>query len=174
MMTNKNSPIAPQLLADWKKLYSETSKLENQICNRIDYIVKTVFKTFGAKLSTWYFYGAEEGEMGDLNRALYTDYFSVITELVRDRNGNYNHIDMVILLKDGSEWGFEGEYPTRWLFEDFEEELIEGKKKYQEKVQEEKNKKKEKDLLKKQKNELLVEKAKAKLTKEELKALKSS
>lgn len=171
-MTNK-SPITQELFSTWEKLSRETSKLESQIEKRIDYIVRTVYKTFNNKLSTWYFYGAGEGEMGNMKLAIDKDSFYIIVELERDRDGRYNSKEMVILLKDGSEWELEGEYPARWLFEDFEEELIQGKKKFEEKLEEKAKKKKEHALAQKQKKLALAESAKAKLTKEELKALKS-
>ncbi len=41
---------------------------------------------------------------------------------------------MIIVTKDGGEWSLEwGEFPTRWLFEDFEDEYKDGLKLYKEK-----------------------------------------
>lgn len=59
--------------------------------------------------------------------------------------------------------------PIRWLFED---ELKDGKKKYQIKAQENKLKKEQKKLQAQQKRAELIASAKAKLTPEELKAIK--
>jgi hypothetical protein len=172
-MKNKGS-ITQELFSDWERLHKEISSLESQMEDRIDYIIRSVFKEFGNRLSTWYFPGAEEGEVGSMKYAVDKDYFTVETDcLERYESSKSGYKEMTILLKDGTRWSFEGMYLTRWLFEDFEEELVQGKKKYEEKLEEEAKKKKERALARKQKKVLLAESAKAKLTKEELKALKS-
>lgn len=167
-----NKVITKQLVEQWKTVSQQAGVFEDQIVNRIDYIVKTIFKTFDQKLEYWYFYGAGEGEVGTLR--INDDYFSVITELGRNRNRDYDSQQMVILLKDGSEWGFDGSYPTRWLFEDFEKELIDGKKKFEEKEIARKLKQKEISAAKEQEDESLIEAAKKKLSKKELAAIRRS
>lgn len=161
--------VTKELVKQWKTVSLQAGALEDKIVDRIDYIIKTIFKTFDQKLEYWYFYGAGEGEVGRLR--IDGDSFSVITELARNRNGDYNSQQMVILLKDGSEWGFDGEYPTRWLFEEFEKELTDGKKKFEEQEIARKLKQKELSVAKNQKDQSLIESAKKKLSKKELAAI---
>jgi hypothetical protein len=84
--------------------------------------------------------------------------------------GNGDH-EMVAKLKDGSVWEFYGEFPTRWLFEDFEEELTQGIKDWQKQLAEEIKQKAAKRAAKKAAKEKLKAAAAAKLTPEERKAL---
>lgn len=166
----KNEPISASLVSEWEKASNEAGKLEDKIVSRIDYIVKLIFKTFNQKLETWYFYGAEEGEMGDLSRAIDSDRVSFIFDLKR----HTSFYDANILLKDGSEYNFEeGEFPTRWLYEEFETELIDGKKQYDLAQEVIKSKVKEKALQKKIKMAALTKSLKSKLTKEELALIKN-
>lgn len=54
-------------IKEWKTTRTAFHKAEAKIINRIDHIVKVVYKAFGVKDSNsdyFYFYGAEEGEMG--------------------------------------------------------------------------------------------------------------
>jgi hypothetical protein len=83
------------------------------------------------------------------------------------------------LLKDGSEWSYEGLLPSRWLFEDFEDELIEGKQKFDEKeklrklqLKEKKEKKKQKEALRSVEDIKMMSELKKKLSPEELDILK--
>lgn len=163
-------PITPQLVSEWEVARSKASELENQITERIDYILNVWFKTFGGSLKYWYFDGAGENEVGDL--AKYMGDESIYGLFIECNPNSKN--EMVIINKDGSEWGWESEIPTRWLFEDFENEIINGKKLYEERAANRKAKKKELTLAKKQEDATLIEEAKKKLSKKELAALRRS
>lgn len=167
-----NEPLTPLLVKQWEIAEQQAGALKEQIVDRIDYIIKTIFKAFDKKFDYWYFYGAGEGEVGPL--IINSNSFSVITELAKNRNGNYDFNEMVILLKDGSEWELNDSIPSRWLFEDFEKELVDGKKKFEEKEAERKVKQKELSAAKKQEDKALIEAAKKKLSKKELAALRRS
>lgn len=103
------------------------------------------------------------------------DYVDVIDNVhVNKYNVGFNPINEItlsaIFLKDGTSYNFDGydigyaySFPRRWIFEDFEDELINGKKIYDINA-----KKAQNNLLKKAK---LIKSAKSKLTPEELKAL---
>jgi hypothetical protein len=165
---SKVKPITRGLVSEWNIASAEVGKMENQIVDRIDYIIRTWFQVFDSKLDYWYFDGAEEGQVGDLKNHMDSYNISNIwTECKKD----CSH-EMVILDKNGDEYGWESAILTRWLFEDFEDEIINGKKLYLEKEIERKAKKKIASAQKKIEDTLLVEEAKKKLSKEELAALK--
>lgn len=150
----------------WRSLKKDVGRIEDEIVNRISYVWYTINNAFGNEVDTWYFDDAGEGEVGNLD---IDDSFvsSIQTDYKKKSTG-----DMAILLKDGSEFGFYSEFPTRWLFEDFEQELIEGKKKYEEQEVARKEAEKIKRQRQKAKTLVLADQAKLKLSKEELAALK--
>jgi hypothetical protein len=170
----KTEPITQKLIDNWQLAANESSSMEGEITNRIDYIIRTIFDTFNKKLDTWYFDGAGEGDVGDLLRHYDENEINIITELSRNKEGVYDSIEMVIIDKEGSEWGFDSSIPTRWLFEDFEQELIDGKKLFEEQKAERKKNKKELSAKKKLEDQALATAAKAKLSKKELAALRRS
>ena len=155
----KITPITAELINKVQSLNKEVNQLESQIINRIDYIITFLFE---GKDCRWWFEGAEEGEIGDIWRRYHAHEIWITT----DPAPKISFID-----KNGNDWEFEGSIPDRWLFEDFENEIIEGKKLFQERKAkrnierlqlEEQNKKEKKQL---------IESVKKKLTKQELKAL---
>jgi len=151
--------ITAELINKTRSLKKEADQLEDQITDRIAYIVAFLFEE---KAYNWWFDGAEEGEVGDIWKHYYANEIWIITD---------PELKISIIDKNGNDWKFEGSIPDRWLFEDFENEIIEGKKLFQERKAkrnierlhlEEQNKKEKKQL---------IESAKKKLSKEELKAL---
>lgn len=159
MKSDSKKPLAHGMVADWKENRKRADVLEVQISDRMNYIITTVCKTFNVDLETWYFSDAQEGEMGHL----YWDepeLFSVWD--VKEKK------DMTILTRDGEEYYFDNSIPTRWLFENFEEELENGKRLYEEREEEKLKKRLEATEYTKK----LADSAKKKLTKEELRALK--
>lgn len=167
-MQTKKPAITSKLVLQWQQSNSETAKLEDEIINRIDYILHVWFAAFNTKLEYWYFEGANEGEVGSINIDSDTIWGFHI------KVNNYPD-DMSIIDKNGMEYSWQSEIPVRWLYDDsFEEEIIKGKKEYEQKSQERAAKRKQKADLKKIKNEKLIEQAKSKLSKEELAALKNS
>ena len=155
----KITPITAELINKVQSLNKEVNQLESQITDRIDYIIAFLFE---GKDCCWWFEGAEEGEIGDFWRHYHAHEIWIIT----DPNLKISFID-----KDGNDWEFEGSIPDRWLFEDFENEIIEGKKLFEErKAKRNLEQIQLKEQNKKEKNQL-IESAKKKLSKEELKAL---
>lgn len=161
--------ITPEYLNEYKQKQEEADWYKGAIVDRIDYILKSIFDFEGGSLNYWYFDGASEGEVGDFSYAMGdNEIYNIITEGNPFGKG-YNYI-----LKDGKVWKYEGSIPSRWLFEDFEEELVKGKESFDRREEEQKKKKKEASESKKIKNQMLAEQAKAKLSKEELLALKQT
>jgi hypothetical protein len=169
-------PIDPALLPAREKLAKELGQIDGQINNRIEYIIDLKEKTFKRKCGYfWYHYGAGEGDAGDLEQSLNGDQVSPVIEYYRSENiGKTERTAANILLRDGSLWYLDEGFPIRWLYEAFEEELTNGKLAYEDKEAKDTEKLKQKKELKKQKEAELAKSAQAKLTKEELKALKSS
>lgn len=145
--------LDPAILSEYQKLSLQAGRIADQIEKRIEFILNTIYKTYGAKLDTWYFDGAEEGEVGDLFSNLGSTEISGFTLEPYIFNN-----DCVILLKDGAEWGFDGGIPTRWLFENFEEELTQGRAAYQTMLEEKKARKKAKSQEKEEQRRQILEK----------------
>jgi hypothetical protein len=158
----KKHSIKHDLVKSWQKASSEADFLEGAIVERMDYIIHTIFDTFGSRLGSWYFSDAQEGQMGHLTYDEPDLFMQWWQPEIKE--------DMFIIDKNGEEYMFDQSIPTRWLFEDFENELIDGKKKYEEK---------ESAILverlsKKEARKKLIASAKKKLTKAELAALKQT
>ncbi len=155
----KIATITAELINKVHSLNKEVGQLEDQITDRINYIIAFLFE---GKTYNWWFEGAEEGEVGDIWRHYHGHEIWIIT----DPAPRISFID-----KDGNDWEFEGSIPDRWLFEDFENEIIEGKKLFEErKAKRNIERLRLKEQNKKEKKQF-IESAKKKLSKEELKAL---
>lgn len=127
---NGDYPLDNSAIKDWQNAMQTAGALEQGIIDRIDYVLKVWFKAFGSELKNWYFDGAEEGSMGNM-RIGNDNIYGICLDSCK---GNQNFYDMIILDKDDDEYGWEYEVPIRWLFDnDFEKEIIEGKRKYEEK-----------------------------------------
>lgn len=141
----------------------EVSKIEE----RVKYILDTIAASFGTQLEWWDW--ANGSSTAEINGHFEPDMIETIRVCVE---GSFfdNVSEKIALLKNGKgwrEWNFSYlEFPTRFLFEDFEAELENGIKRY-------KNRKiDQKALRKKDKQEKSTKKAdllagiKEKLTKE--------
>lgn len=128
-MTSQKKPLEPNLLDKREKLANKLAGIDDEIFDRIGFILNTIYDTFEKTLFNWYFYGASEGSVGDFGSNHNEDEVSgfVLDPPAVGRGWE-------IILDDGTEWTLNhGIFPTRWLYEDFEKELIEGKKKFEEK-----------------------------------------
>lgn len=166
----KIDPVTPEFVKEGRALAAKAGAFEDQIVNRIGYIMECIFELFDKKNAYWYFRGADEGEVGDL-WAHYQEHCSSSIDLIVD---NCPGPEMVLILETGEDWGFSDSIPSRWLFEDFEQELINGKKKFEDRKIERKAKKKATTAALKKEDQELIEEAKKKLSEKELAALKRS
>ena len=165
----KNKSVTTLLKSDvdkWKILTKEASELEEIITDRITYIIKFWHSMFNISFFTWYFDGAGEGEVGDL-------YANFGPMEISSINADVGKGAITIIDKYNNEYCWDSAIPTRWLFEDFEQEITDGKRKYIDFL----NAKKEAVLKNKKESKInkdkLIESAKSKLTKEELEAISS-
>ena len=127
---NGNYPLDKGAIRDWEAAQQTANCLKGGIIDRIDYVLKVWFNAFGGTLESWYFEDAEENSMGDM----YLDENFVYGIYINSYKGNIDFDDMVIIDKNGKQYSWEGEVPIRWLFEEtFEKEIVEGKKRYEEK-----------------------------------------
>lgn len=138
-----------------------------RIALRVQYIIQFCVKAVGGKFEWWDWQNSDPGSRadGDFMESYSEDSITIV--------GEWTHREeMVIITKDGGEWGLDyGEIPIRWLYEDFEEEYTNGLKLYKEKKKQDAAKKKEKRQEKERERMALVAAAATKLTKEEKKAL---
>jgi hypothetical protein len=159
----KKLAINKELLANADKLKTELFVLENKITDRIDYIVRYCF----GKIDTWYFDDAQPGSIGDLWENIKYNEIEGIIISRGERFPERTEKDLIIIDSNGGEINLYDSFPKRWLFEDFEKEVDEGKIKYEKKQLEKKNKRNEK----KDKTKSLAKSAAEKLSKDELAAI---
>jgi hypothetical protein len=160
-----SAPLTEEFMKEREKAAREFEALSDTLNTRAAYICECIFKCFNRKFDCCYFDGAEEGEFGDFDNAKCGDYFQIVTEPSLE-------YPSCILLKDQSNWSIYDGIPVRWLTEDFESELYDGRKAYLEKIEADKKKRAErKAKAKSSKKDKVLAQVKEKLTKEELKAL---
>jgi hypothetical protein len=154
-------------VANYNKLRAAANTIENNIADRIEYVLKKIYEVYGGSFDTWYFDGAAEGEVGDIHGAISSDYVSGFVFY-----GRKGPRPMGSILHDETEVNLEYDFPTRWLYEEFEDELAEGKQKFLDKsIKDQKAAQINRDA-KKLRDEQILDIAKKKFSKEELAALK--
>lgn len=169
MITVAHKEPLTKEFADQAREYAENAnRLESQIIGRINYIMGSIFNLFNEDQAYWYFYGGNGREQED--GSLWDHYSDDLIEVSVDCEG----YDVCCILQDGSEFDLRNGIPTRWLFEDFEEELKNGKTQYIAKEKKRLEDAKQARVQKKEANLKLADIAKQKLTKKELKALRAS
>lgn len=160
--------LSENTVNNWRASYSEISLLEDEITDRITCILQTWLNVFGKKLHCWYFDDAEEGEVGDLIRHFSDEEISgMIIKMPTE-----HAFGLTILDKYGKPLSLNGSIPTRWLYEDFEEEIVQGKAAYEARNKEKKEQNKLLKQAKKREQLELIKSAKSKLSPKEIKALK--
>ena len=167
-------PISADTITHCKELRNKLNLLEGEIIDRLNYIIYTMFSMWGINFDTWYFEGAEEGEVGNLWRNYASDEISGLVLDFDRHEEEYNSGSITIIDKDGDEWQFYNSIPTRWLFEPFEGELAKGKELFFQQEIARKEALKTKRAKQKEKDLKLAEAAKAKLSPEEIAALKKT
>jgi len=163
-MKEKILPLTKGNITEAEEAYKLWSNIEEKIEDRINYVIRTLAKIFGGKIEWWDWNNGG----GEVDGHLDMDMFK--NDSIQLDGCKKGGKDWVSVIKEG-EWEFEYlEFPTRFLWEDFEEELENGIKEYEKqgkiRLAKEKKEKSKKD------KQYLIESAKSKLTKEELKALR--
>jgi len=166
-MKKKVDPLNRKFFSGRETVVKSLRSYDETLENRIQYIVESICSVFGQKLYTWYYPGADEGAVGSFDKASDGHAVSLHIEIEDDK---WLAIDNSIILSDG-EWQLY-EIPFRWLTEDFEDELKNGRAAYLQKLEDDKKKLEDKNKKRKAKKQDLIEQIKKKLTPEELKLLK--
>lgn len=128
--------INKQTISDWRESRKKTLLFEDKITDRITYVLTTLFEAFNYKINCWYFEGACEGEVGDLYKNIDDCNVKNLNVFVITNNRIYNstglNVDPITIINNNNEeWGWDGEFPVRWLFEDgFKEEIEKGKERF--------------------------------------------
>lgn len=141
-------------------------KMQGKLSDRMNYIVKTIFRTCGGKLEWWDWKNDDPNYRSEIVQPDINEFYGFIKYYSVGSLKN----DMIIA-KDGQEMIIRDEVPIRWLWEDFEEELTNGlaEKKRREELRKEHGE--QKALEKKEKNKELRKQAMSKLSPEEMSAL---
>lgn len=163
-----SEPFKKEFFEKRTETVKKLGRYDELLQNRITYIVQQICKIFNLKFRTWYFPDAAEGELGSFEKASYHDSVRLTIDYSPNIKGNQ---DMIILMKDGGEWELY-EIPKRWLSEDFEEELEQGRVNYLKKLEDEKVAAKEQLSKEKAEEKALLAQIKKKLTPSELRLLK--
>lgn len=173
--------INKELLENRAEIFKELNSLESKIKHRIRYVLECICRAFGQKLSWWdTAYCHEDGDV-PLDDIISKDGITPYYEPEYNgspRGENEDRYNWRIIRRDGNEWYFSEGFPYEWLFEPFEEELLQGIEKHQQFLIEEREKKKaaqeiERIEAKAREEERLeiIESLKTKLEPKELKAL---
>jgi 4-alpha-glucanotransferase len=161
--------ITKKLWKDFERLRSETYNLQSKIESHIGDVLRAAFEIYGSKLDTWYYPGAPEGGMGELEYD--ADSISVVTE---PKRGGYIDIRYFGRTHKGCDYDISCDFPLELLFVSLDEakERIEfDKKQIEEKEAEKKRKAKERRQAREAKKKKLKESAAGKLTPQERKAV---
>ncbi len=163
----KKEALTETYLEEYFELIDSVSIFETEIINRIDYILKFIYNEFNSKFECWYVDGADEGEIGKISSLLNGDEVSPCVESPLSYGKEF------IIILDGVHWDLKDSFPKEWLFKDFEDKTIEGKKKYKELIEEEKVKAEIRIAKLQEKEKQELSNIKSKLTDEELRLLKN-
>jgi len=165
------NPIEQKDVDEYFKYISLAGGYGEKIEKRIDHILRRVYQEFNSTLDHWYWDDALEGDVGQLHRHLDRNFRegSVITGyIIEATSGDAG--EWCIILNDGTVHDLYG-IPAKWLFEDFETELVEGKRLWEEREATKKQERAARRAAKKAAKEAAKVSAAAKLTAEERAAL---
>ncbi len=164
---NKLDPLTkldPSIIGRHRKACDQLYSVENECTARIDYIMNFIFKAFNKKLGAWEYNGNSSQSSGSFESDMFEDQFTVWSSPELPNEG-------LFLDKDGGEWGLYDGIPSRWLFEDFEDELTNGIVNLQKRNADKKLQAAKRAVVKAEEEKALIESIKEKLTPAELKAL---
>lgn len=167
----KCAPLNKDVFDKRDALLKQIGPLQLAIEHRLDYVLHKAYELCGAKFNSWYIDGAAEGEVGAIDECFINDSISRCEIILYNFNGPNSDDAYCVVLGD-SMWDLMEEIPKRWMFEDFEDELVQGRAKFIKQKEDRLAASKARKLKLSSKNKKLVESAKAKLTIEERRALK--
>jgi len=176
-MTDKaETPLTSETIAAAKEAMTNLHVYEKAINERVEYVIKTIYETFGLKVE-WWDYGIQSHHDNEYASDIWSELFGKNNKGIEFSVMEAKSIDgegypdrFIILNEESKEQSLDHYFPLRWLTEEFEPELKDGKKRWDDQVAA----KKAKETEAKSKKDDLAKTAKAKLSKSELEALKAS
>lgn len=124
-----SNPLNKSELDILRKSMFEVQKKQSAFDDRIDFILKTIYKNFDLEVDFWYFQNASDGEVGYLIPSIVSmppipgEDRSYIDSVYVETT-SFNIIKFCI---NGQEVTWNGSkgvlIPLRWLFKDFEHEI---------------------------------------------------
>lgn len=126
---DKIEKISEDVVNEILKIHKAYAEVERKISDRMNYIVHECVRISGGNIEWWSW---QNGDYEDSHAD--GDFIHSYDKETIQINGELNHAyKSIFLTKDGSEWSLVDGYPTRWLFEDFEEEFTQGLQAYSDK-----------------------------------------
>jgi hypothetical protein len=112
----------PTIVNDGVKYVAEVNL--DPLVHRVNYILRFIAQTYGFTIDWWDWTDTSDRDYDpiDFEDGNYVDEHSVRFYCAT----NHFHELPELLTKNNEEWGLDDEFPTRWLTEDFEEELVTG------------------------------------------------
>ena len=151
------------MLKEFADRQKNADEYRHQINERLDEVFVKGILAFFKSNHVWYDYDNGSGEIdGYFDPVEYVNYIGIV--------GEYdNRWEMEIIDKFGDEINLGDGFPTRWLEEDFQEELEQGRRRFLEQELAKKEKSASYSSSRKERRLALCKQVKEKLTKEEIK-----
>ena len=171
-MASKFRKITSDNIAEYNTAKAKLEEIESQINERIGYIVHFISEELNYQCNSWDFWQDDyyhENTIKDWFFDKENDISGFSIEPRRGTDGQYcfcaSTNDKIQYMID---WNNDNRYfPKRWIFEDFEEEFKEGRKKFLKEFQTEQEKKNEIKLQKLKEKQEKIKKSLSKLQEEE-------
>ncbi len=126
-------PILPSLLDQRQAIRRELRQSSDAIIDRLTYIFKKIARVCDFEFFDWNVIGANEGEYGVIDLLFSNDKIrSYQVEFSELRGLHYDAVVPIIL--NGRTIDLKYSFPKRWMFENFENELVEGRRLYLQKI----------------------------------------
>lgn len=157
---SRDTNLSTSFLLEYNDASTRFIGLDNSLITRVTYIANKICEVYGRSFENWYFLDGDDSGLGegygDFTLSCRQEFFGITLEV------GYINVEEFSenIVLNNVEWELPGQIPIRWLTEDFEEELINGKELY------DANHKKEIEEI------LSLNSIKAKLTPEEIAFLK--
>lgn len=124
-----SKPILQNILEKRKNVLKEFWTFDSILIKRITYILQQISKVCTFSFDDWYVTGAPDENFGDVGSLLYHNTIRSELIILEGMEGKWYTPHSIIIIK-GKEWNLRNKIPQRWLFENFEQELIDSRQAY--------------------------------------------
>jgi len=118
-------PLIPNLIAQRKNIWKEWLQIDAMLIKRLSYLFKKIGKACNFSFSGWNISNSPEGYYGDLDQ-IFSNHQINMSKIIFT-HGSYEPLNIII---NGKTINMKNCVPIRWLFSNFEQELVEGRKLY--------------------------------------------